>query len=77
MSFLSIKIQLKQPNHRQKMALGSFSLFVGQAEKASLSLRVKALQTMFDMMILYPNDLLYAKNGEQVRFPSFQESPRQ
>ena len=48
------------------MALGSFNLFVGQAEKAALSLRVKALQAMFDMMMLYPNDLLYAKNGEQV-----------
>jgi len=56
------------------MALGSFNLFVGQAEKATLSLRVKALQTMFDMMMLYPNDLLYAKNGEQVSFTSFQES---
>ena len=53
------------------MALGSFSLFLGQAEKATLSLRVKALQTVFDMMMLYPNDLLYAKNGEQVRLPSF------
>lgn len=48
------------------MALNSFSLFVGQAEKATLSLRVKALQTMFDMMMLYPNDLLYTMNGEQV-----------
>jgi hypothetical protein len=51
------------------MALGSFNLFVGQAEKATLSLRVKALQTMFDMMMLYPNDLLYATNGEQVTHP--------
>jgi hypothetical protein len=57
------------------MALGSFKLFVDQAEKATLSLRVKALQTMFDMMLLYPNDLLYAKNGEQVRLASYQEPP--
>ena len=56
------------------MALGSFNLFVGQAEKAALSLRVKALQAMFDMMMLYPNDLLYAKNGEQVGSPFCQES---
>lgn len=57
------------------MALGSFNLFVGQAEQTILSLRVKALQTMFDMMMLYPNDLLYAKNGEQVKLTSRQESP--
>ena len=59
------------------MALGSFSLFVSQAETTALSLRVKALQTMFDMLLLYPNDLLYAKNGEQVRLTSCQESPYQ
>ena len=59
------------------MALGSFNLFVGQAEKAALSLRVKALQAMFDMMMLYPNDLLYAKNGEQVWLTSHLESPYQ
>lgn len=57
------------------MALGSFNLFVGQAEKAALSLRVKALQAMFDLMMLSPNDLLHAKNGEQVRLNSCQESP--
>jgi hypothetical protein len=57
------------------MALGSFNLFVAQVEKASLSLRVKALQTMFDMMVLFPNDPLYAKTGEQVWSTLCQESP--
>jgi hypothetical protein len=57
------------------MALGSFSLFVGQAGKATLSLRVKALQTILDMIILYPKDLLYAKNGEQVRLTYTRRHP--
>ncbi|KAG8831458.1 hypothetical protein FRC17_003121 [Serendipita sp. 399] len=48
--------------HR-KMAVNSFGLFLNQVEKASPALQVRALQVIFDMLILYERDLMKPRPG--------------
>ncbi|KIM27971.1 hypothetical protein M408DRAFT_70480 [Serendipita vermifera MAFF 305830] len=42
--------------HR-KMAINSFGLFINQVERASPTLKLKALQIVFDMLTMYERDL--------------------
>ncbi|CCA67302.1 related to condensin complex subunit 3 [Serendipita indica DSM 11827] len=48
--------------HR-KMAVTSFGLFLNQVEKASSSLKIKALQIVFDMLTMYERDLMTKQPG--------------
>jgi condensin complex subunit 3 len=51
----------------QKLVAGSFSLFLNQVEKASPSLKVKALQIVFDMLTMYERDLMGPRPEVEVK----------
>jgi len=51
----------------QKLVAGSFSLFLNQVEKASPSLKVKALQIVFDMLTMYERDLMAPRPEVEVK----------
>jgi Nuclear condensing complex subunits, C-term domain len=51
------------------MAINSFGLFINQVERASPTLKLKALQIVFDMLTMYERDLCPPRpDTEEVRF---------
>jgi Nuclear condensing complex subunits, C-term domain len=51
------------------MAINSFGLFINQVERAAPTLKLKALQIVFDMLTMYERDLCPSRpDTEEVRF---------